>query len=365
MFICPNCKVRLVKSRADVGVLWVCPSCGGRSMTVSLLRKKISRDTVNALWQVARAGEHPHKRRCPACDKAMVEIPVPGRSHIQYIDVCKTCLLIWFDPREYESLPGIQIKPLPEDSLSQDVREKLAIRQLEAIRKKALGSDWGGDMPDEGWKHIPALLGMPVEYEAGYFERLPWLTWLLALVVTTVSILAFFDLDNAVQEFGLIPAKFGRYYGLTFLTSFFLHGGIFHLLGNMYFLIVFGDNVEDFLGKWRLLALVLLATVVGDAAHIMADPASTIPCIGASGGISGVLAYYALKFPRARLGVLIGIYFRFRWIRMPAYAMFLIWIGIQVLGTHAQLAGFSNVSSLAHLGGASVGFVFWTITRNK
>src|SRR5207253_2690175 len=79
-----------------------------------------------------------------------------------------------------------------------------------------------------------------------------------------------------VMQFGLIPAQYARYFGLTFLTSFLLHGSFGHLAGNMYFLYVFGDNVEDFLGKARYVGLILIAAVLGDVAHIAMDPRSNV-----------------------------------------------------------------------------------------
>jgi len=144
-----------------------------------------------------------------------------------------------------------------------------------------------------------------------------------------------------------------------------LHGGILHLIGNMYFFLVFGDNVEDWLGEKRYLLLILFSLLAGDIFHILGDPSSTIPVIGASGGISGIIAYYALKFPHARLGILFGYYFHYDWIKMPAYVMFVIWIVLQMVGVWQQLAGYSNVSSLAHLGGAAVGVIFWYFTRDE
>jgi membrane associated rhomboid family serine protease len=148
---------------------------------------------------------------------------------------------------------------------------------------------------------------------------------------------------------------------LTFFSSFLLHGGILHLVGNLYFLIVFGDNVEDILGKTRYLLMIMLAAFVGDLAHILAEPSSTIPCIGASGGISAAIAYYALRFPRSHIGLIMF----FRWIRLPVLVLFLLWVGEQFFGIYLQIAGFSNVSSLAHMGGAAVGFFFWFFTRNE
>ncbi|MHC4677439.1 MAG: rhomboid family intramembrane serine protease, partial [Planctomycetota bacterium] len=116
-----------------------------------------------------------------------------------------------------------------------------------------------------------------------------------------------------VTNWGLVPAELGRRFGLTFVTSFFLHGGLVHLFGNLYYLVVFGDNSEDVLGRGRYLLLIAAATIVGDIAHIVSDPGSTTPCIGASGGISGVLAYYCLRFPKASVGIVVF----FHWVRLP------------------------------------------------
>jgi membrane associated rhomboid family serine protease len=204
---------------------------------------------------------------------------------------------------------------------------------------------------------------MPIEQDVDRVVKQPWVTWSLAALITVVSVAAFFDLKNVVFDFGLIPAKAARYGGLTFITSFFLHGGIFHLLGNLYFLMVFGDNVEEWLGRRRYVLLLICASLAGDMLHVLYESGSEIPCIGASGGISGVIVFYALRFPRARLGFLIRIYLWFKWIRMPAYAMLVIWFAMQLFGAWTQIAGISNVSSLAHIGGAAVGFIFWLVMR--
>src|SRR5438132_4122517 len=135
-------------------------------------------------------------------------------------------------------------------------------------------------------------------------ERRPVVTWFLARISITASVHAFFHLQEAVQLFGLIPAQPLRLRGLTFVTSFFLHTGVIHLIGNMYFLLVFGDNVENFLGPKRYIALIAIAAFVGDLGHIASAPNSTIPCIGASGGIAGVITFYALAFPQAKIGFL-------------------------------------------------------------
>jgi len=163
------------------------------------------------------------------------------------------------------------------------------------------------------------------------------------------------DLHQIVQRFGFIPAQPFRYGGLTVISSLLLHAGWIHLIGNMYFLMVFGDNVEDYLGKKRFLLLAVVAALSGDFLHWLLEPRSNLPSVGASGMISGVLAFYALQFPHARLAML----WYYRWVRFPAWGAFVLWGLLQIVGVVQQLSGFSHVSALAHIGGALSGIALW------
>ncbi|MGV3756672.1 MAG: rhomboid family intramembrane serine protease, partial [Verrucomicrobiota bacterium] len=166
--------------------------------------------------------------------------------------------------------------------------------------------------------------------------------------------------------FGMIPDQIGRLGGLTMVTSFFLHGSWSHLLGNLYFLYVFGDNVENRIGWRRMLILVFVATIAGDLLHAAADSRSSVPCIGASGGISGVLAFYALAFPDKKISIFwASRYTMPRWIEMSAWTAFGLWIAMQTLIVMQQLAGLGRVSALAHLGGVMAGAVVWLIWKNS
>jgi membrane associated rhomboid family serine protease len=187
-------------------------------------------------------------------------------------------------------------------------------------------------------------------------------TWILAGAVTFVSVVGFADLSGVVARFGLVPAEAWRSYGATFVSSFFLHGGVVHLLGNLYFLLVFGDDAEDRLGVSRLLVLVFTAAMAGAALHVLVDPRSEVPVIGASAGISGVLVFYALSFPRARLAI-VGPFWR--WIRLPAAAYLGLWLLIQGLGAWQQVTGPSSVSHVGHLGGAAAGAAWWLALRSR
>ncbi len=184
-------------------------------------------------------------------------------------------------------------------------------------------------------------------------------------VLVLVFLLTLHCLRQAVDEFGMVPAQFWRHGGITLLSSFFLHGGFLHLLGNVYFLLIFGDNVEDDLGRQRFALLLVAATLVGSLAHILGEPRSMIPAIGASGGISGVIVYYALRFPHARLGFLIWFWTWVRWCYLPAYAALILWLMLQFWLAFHQLVGIGEVSALAHLGGAVVGVGAWFLWRTR
>lgn len=272
------------------------------------------------------------------------------------LDSCRPCCVVWFDAAEFEAIPEAALES--PDELILRGREAMAVEKVKQIAERARSED---TMPEEEWKWLPAFLGMPVQLDEPGLARWPWLTWTLCGLIALVSMLAFFDLQNIIDLFGLVPAHAGRYGGFTFVSSFFLHAGFLHLIGNLYFLFVFGGNVEDYLGRARLGLLILLAALGGDALALAFDPRSDQPSIGASGGIAGVLAFYALEFPRARLAFLFGL----AWLRVPAWIAFVGWILLQVVLASEQVLGESDISGLAHLGGAGVGFMGWLIWGNS
>ncbi len=275
------------------------------------------------------------------------------------LDVCKPCGVVWFDPQEFDSVPEGVVAS--ENELRMRGVEVVARQRLEQIKNQTPVDE----EPEENWKWIPAMFGFPVESETASLRRQPLFTWALALLILVVSIGAFKHLEAAVQQFGFIPSEAFRCGGLTFLSSFFLHGGWGHLISNLYFLLIFGDNVEDFLGRVRYGLLILAATLVGDVVHFIAGPGSTMPCVGASGGISGIIVFYALQFPKARLGFLFRYFVYFRWLNFPAWVALALWLLLQTVGVIQQMSGFSNVAATAHLGGAAVGFGCWLWWRHK
>lgn len=348
--------------KSPVGVFWRCPSCAGRSATIALLRKSVPAKVVNAVWQAARSGAFPAGHACPACTGRMAEVPADGKR--LFIDVCARCQFVWFDAGEEAGMPTLPRTPSWEETIPPEARQRLAVLEVERIRAAAEAESGADGSPDAWWQWVPGLLGLPVEEGAEACRRRPWATWSLAALIVAVGLVSQDNLSSVIARYGLVPAHAARLGGLTFVSSFFLHGGVAHLLGNLYFLLVFGDNVEDWLGWKRFLLLIMGASALGALVHIFADPRSTIPCIGASGGISGVLAFYALKFPKVRLKMLFRYLVFPRWLSISARTAFFVWIAIQMFGAWAQVSGFSNVSALAHLGGAGAGFACWLLYRD-
>jgi membrane associated rhomboid family serine protease len=153
----------------------------------------------------------------------------------------------------------------------------------------------------------------------------------------------------------------------SLLTSMFMHGGWMHLIGNMWFLWVFGNNIEDSMGHVRYAIFYLLTGVLAAAAHILTDPAGAIPTVGASGAISGVMGAYIVLYPRVRVQTLIFLVIYIRVVPLPAWVLLAYWFFLQVVGGSAALGGGGGggVAFWAHVGGFVAGVVFVKLFENR
>ncbi|MBI3579521.1 MAG: rhomboid family intramembrane serine protease [Ignavibacteriales bacterium] len=163
-------------------------------------------------------------------------------------------------------------------------------------------------------------------------------------------------ISNSISTVQLSPKVF-----FPLFSSMFLHGGWLHLGGNMLYLWVFGDNVEDKLGRGRYLVFYLLCGIAASVAHIIIDPHSTIPTVGASGAISGVLGAYLLMFPKARVLTLIPIFVFLQFAELPALVVLGFWFVMQffngLISLGYETAGMGGVAWWAHIGGFVAGMV--------
>jgi membrane associated rhomboid family serine protease len=153
-----------------------------------------------------------------------------------------------------------------------------------------------------------------------------------------------------------------------FLTSMFLHGGWLHLIGNMWFLWIFGDNVEDSMGPVRYILFYVLCGLGAGLAHFLLGPSSPLPTVGASGAIAGVLAAYVVTFPGARVLTLVPLGFFIRIMELPAVAVIGIWFLIQIVSSALSfgMTDKGGVAFSAHVGGFVTGILLvWVLRRRR
>jgi len=231
---------------------------------------------------------------------------------------------------------------------------------------------------------------IPIKDYAGPRRRLPWITWGL-IAVNVVVFLYQVSLGADAQAFmfaysvvpvalthGIpqtslpgvpahIPFHTPSPVYLTLITSMFLHAGWLHIGGNMLFLYIFGDNVEDRMGHIPYLLFYLFCGVGAGITQVAVDPGSSIPSLGASGAIAGVLAAYLVLFPLARVRTIIFIVFFFTIVTLPAFVLIGIWFLLQFLDGVAALSnvqqGMGGVAYFAHVGGFVTGLVITFLLR--
>ena len=212
-------------------------------------------------------------------------------------------------------------------------------------------------------------------YDDNPTERPPVATWFL--IGSCVG--AFWwqlgqDQRQVVLGFGMIPAVlFGSAHLVpalrvvppwaTLLTSMFLHGGWFHLVGNMIFLWIFGNNVEDALGRGRYLVLYLGSGVAAALSQALSSPADRVPMIGASGAIAGVVGAYLLLYPWAKVHVFLWIVIFFRIVTVPAWILLGLWFAMQLVSGLMRPTGSPGVAFWAHVGGFVSGLILVVLLR--
>lgn len=215
-------------------------------------------------------------------------------------------------------------------------------------------------------------------------RHVPVMTWTLIAINLAVFFMEL-SLPSPVLEqttylFGLVPARYthpgwaanvgfptSTYW--PFLTTMFLHGGWLHLIGNMWILWIFGDNVEDRMGPFRFLAFYVACGVAAGAIHVVTNARSTVPAVGASGAIAGVMAAYLALFPRARVLTVIPIFFWPLFVHVPAFVYLGIWFLTQVFSGTLSIASSREMTGIAwwaHIGGFAAGILtFWVFLRPR
>lgn len=340
---CPRCGNRLVASHDARGPCHVCTTCQGRLVALEHLRRWAQLDLLRDLERALASDATARGPLCPRCCAPMSAFALSVPSGRLALDACRDCRLVWFDLDEIRRVRFSEREEGRRDSAVSEVEIDAELPPLQALL---------------------TVLRFPVEGEGETALPRPWLTWGIAAAIAALSGIAFLDLPRAVASFGFVPAEPWRGAGVTILTASFVHAGWLHLLGNLYFLLVFGDDVERQLGPARFVLLLLGATIFGAGLHALADPRATTPLIGASDAISGLIAFYALAFPHRRIYIAYlswrsGQWQGWRFLGLAAQWWFVAWIAQQLLLAGLQVEGYGSVSALAHLGGVIAGVAAW------
>jgi len=199
---------------------------------------------------------------------------------------------------------------------------------------------------------------------------IPIVTWSLI----AANVLAFIweittplYLGEIVYQYGFIPVLgLQNLFDLRIFTSMFLHADPFHIIGNMLYLWVFGDNVEDCCGHSSFLIFYLISGIAGSLTMYLLDPTSPIPAIGASGAISGVLGGYMLLFPRARIRTVVFAFYFINFVRVPAFALIGFWFVLQFLYFLYSIGGVTTgVAYAAHVGGFIAGLALISVFASR
>jgi membrane associated rhomboid family serine protease/Zn-finger nucleic acid-binding protein len=348
--LCASCdrplrRLRTVRSLHAVHP-WVCDGCKSTAAELGSLADSVPAERLARLEkQLALA--KPGDRKCPQCRAPMKRAAVSGGYGSIDVDGCGACKLAWFDHGELNALRATTDRggTIPQPSAM--TSEQRAAWRIQHLRNEGLLTE-----EDSTAAIIGLVLGIPMPERVRGQERAVS-TWTLAVATAVTSIFAFGRLSEAVERWGMIPdeVRAGSWTGL--LTCFFVHADPFHLAGNLVFLLVFGSRVEALAGHVRMLIVILAATALGSLVHAAFAPDQTIPLIGASGGISGVIATYVTLRPGSKVRMMIF----FRLFSLPAAVFLLFWIALQAIGTAMQMTGVSAVSALAHLGGAAAGIL--------
>jgi membrane associated rhomboid family serine protease len=230
--------------------------------------------------------------------------------------------------------------------------------------------EWRGLAECESDERGVGFMVFPIGDDNSARRNIPIVTYLLIVINVLVFLLELNRGDNFIRTYAFIPREFSRNPAgeiQTVLTAMFMHGGWLHLFGNMLYLWIFGDNVEDNFGSVRFLIFYLLCGIAATFAQMWVMPQSNIPNLGASGAIAGVLGAYLVLFPHGRVRVLIG-----RGIaEVPALVAIGLWIvlqlvsGVGAIANSTQTAEIGGVAYMAHVGGFVAGVVLVFVFRDR
>ena len=356
---CPSCSNILAEVAGKSATVDICQSCKGiwfdRGELVNIVQELLQREDVaprslhpfeRSRVQTAKADDQ-IKRLCPRCQQQMKSFNYAYDSNI-ILEKCSNCEGIWADAGEVREVA----RYLKEDPRARVLGEALLQMQQEDQTLKDL-AELGETLTA---RNVPPwLLFMPKIILPLSDDTERRRTPLVTVSIIVLNILIFFgqvvlvkDYEAYVQRFGFTPTHF---WSIGLLSSMFIHAGLLHLAGNMFFLWLFGDNVEDRFHRLGYFIFYLCCGMSAILLHTVMNLHTSLPAVGASGAISGIMGAYLVFYPAAR----IKTFFIYQVLQIPAVLYLGTWFLFQLLwGVVTQTSGVTHVAWFTHIGG----FVF-------
>lgn len=336
---CPRCTFPLTPYTHEGEELDHCQRCEGTFVDHGLAAVQFGPEAHPEFWkqEYVTKGPVPSKLLCPRCQQRLDAYELKLDKTALEIDECGKCHSMWFDRDE-----AVHLRALMQNS---------AIHAAAMTARKGTVKSY----------IFQLLTQFPVEVWNPVRHR-PYMVYTL---LTSLVVMFLWQLDNEPylvqhhQQFLMVPADMMAGENLwTLVSAGFFHGGLMHLVGNMWMLWIFGDNVEDQLRKRHFLILYFGALLVGNVAHLVAEWGSIVPLLGASGAISGLMGAYLVLFPRVKVWAMIVV---FR-VKVSAIWYLGLWGALQVGMVYLEVAG---VAWFAHLGGFAFGALYALAIRKR
>lgn len=339
---CPRCRNLLQATRLnDQGHTgWMCHGCLGYAISAQTVRALLHEKLNKWLWELAEGARVDLSAPCPGCQTAMKEVALYPPGGPLRMDVCLKCKAVWLDRGELEDIK----KRASQQSWKEDPDFRLDINRISS---------------SDPLEIIAALKKLPVP-EGGF----KWgnHTAFLSALLLLFGAYGILQPEWALRNFSFIPEVALRARLHTWLVCALVHADWSHLFGNLYFLWIVGPDVERALGLDRFMLIFALSVIGGNVAVYWAHEGFGVPHIGASGGISGLMAAFTLQFPHRRISILHLSFYRSRgWltqIRLPMWGAFLAFMIVQIWSHQSQSQhALVQISYMSHIGGALVGAI--------
>ncbi len=316
---------------------------------------------------------------CPACGSILKQVD-SGDGNIMFCQSCDSYLMeehTFYNLEPKRTIGFADAADRLEITDSYDYDRAMREIEYDAQRRRSeyktveTEIDYNYDEYMNLFDMVLAFFGLPIKDKNIKLTGSAYVTLFLMVACIEFFVLSNIgNYDEIIRDFGFVPARPFHFFGLTIISSMFMHGGIWHLISNLYFLFIYGDGVEAKLGKVKYIILVVLSGLIGLMLHSLVNLHSDIPLIGISGAVSGIAVFFTILHPNAKFAFLPFFWFQlifmrgnYWWLRIKAKYILAIWLFFQILNGIGS--GDSGVAFFAHIGGAICGFIMALVFNPK